>query len=81
MSTQDRYCEDRSDTIECPGLNAFALHEKGAQFLPGSRPLLLHYTSVWLKRTKTFSYQKQQHPAGISLVVSLKMVFQSMFYD
>ena len=28
MSTQDRYCEDRSYTIECPGLNAFALHEK-----------------------------------------------------
>ena len=28
MSTQDRYCEDRSYTIECPGLNALALHEK-----------------------------------------------------
>ena len=28
MSTQDRYCEDRSYTIECPDLNAFALHER-----------------------------------------------------
>ena len=25
---------------------------KGAQFLPGSRPLLLHYTSVWSKELK-----------------------------
>ena len=28
MSTQDRYCEDRSYTIECTDLNAFALHKK-----------------------------------------------------
>ena len=81
MATRDGYCEDRLYTIECPSLKCICSARKGAQFLPGSRPFLLHYTSVWLKRTETFAYQKQQHPAGISLVVSLKMVFQSMFYD
>ena len=33
------------------------------------------------QKDSPFSYQKQQHPAGISLIVRLKMVFQSMFYD
>ena len=72
MATRDGYCEDRLYTIECPSLKCICSARKGAQFLPGSRPFLLHYTSVWLKRTETFSYQKQQHPAGISLVVSLE---------
>ena len=71
MSTQERYCEDRSYTIECPDLNAFALHEKEHS----SYPAVGHFSYViplsGLKELK-LSYQKQQHPAGISLIVSLE---------
>ena len=42
MATRDGYCEDRSYTIECPDLNAFALHEKEHS----SYPAVGHFSCI-----------------------------------
>ena len=68
----------RPINLSCP--NALALHEKEHRSYPAVGHLS-YIIPLLGQKDSPFSYQKQQHPAGISLIVRLKMVFQSMFYD